>query len=301
MKAKFLERCDALGLPARLSDDFESIHGPVAYWIRNRIVSTPHPFFLGVNGAQGSGKSTFSDLLATILREMGHNVVVCSIDDFYLTREAREQLAQNIHPLCLHRGVPGTHDIALAVETFDKLIKAKDSDVTPIPRFDKARDDRMDIDDWDRVEGSVDVVIFEGWCVGASDLPAWTSPYNEREKKEDPNGTWCKWSRQALIDRYSELFGYLNALLMIRIPSMETVHRSRWLQESKLWKKHEETNNKETLKGLMTKEQTRLYVQLFERLTEHMLEAMPAKADILIQCGESFDYALTRLPNASTD
>ena len=100
----------------------------------------------------------------------------------------------------------------------------------------------------------------------------------------------------ALLNQYKPLFELLDALLMIRVPSMETVYKSRWLQESKLWKKHQSTGDKTGLKGLMTEEQTRQYVQLFERLTEHMLSTMPEQSDILIQCGDSFDYKLARLP-----
>ena len=285
-----------MGLPARLQDDFDIVHKPIAQWVASQTENRSTPFFLGVNGAQGSGKSTFSDLLSAILEEMGKRVVVCSIDDFYLMRDARLHLAQTVHPLCLYRGVPGTHDVPLALETFRSLSNASSEDVTPIPRFDKARDDRMDSTNWDEVTAQPDVVIFEGWCVGAADLPGWESPYNEREAQDDPHGTWCRWSRDALLNDYQPLFESLDALLMIRVPSMETVYKSRWLQESKLWKKHQSTGDKTGLKGLMTEEQTRQYVQLFERLTEHMLSTMPEQSDILIQCGDSFDYKLARLP-----
>ena len=285
-----------MGLPERLQDDFDIVHKPIAQWVAHQTENRSTPFFLGVNGAQGSGKSTFSDLLSAILEEMGKRVVVCSIDDFYLMRDARLRLAQTVHPLCLYRGVPGTHDVPLALETFRSLSGASPEDVTPIPRFDKARDDRMDSTNWDEVTAQPDVVIFEGWCVGATTMPGWESPYNEREAQDDPHGTWCRWSRNALLNDYQPLFESLDALLMIRVPSMETVYKSRWLQESKLWDKHQATGDKTGLKGLMTEEQTRQYVQLFERLTEHMLGTMPEQSDILIQCGDSFNYELVRLP-----
>ena len=35
-----------------------------------------------------------------------------------------------------------------------------------IPRFDKGVDDRIQSNDWDVVQGKVDIILFEGWRVG---------------------------------------------------------------------------------------------------------------------------------------
>ena len=298
MKTGFTRRRQALGLPSRVDGDFPRIYEPIAHWLKSQIDKMSKPFILGVNGAQGSGKSTFCDLMSATLEADGVNVTVCSIDDFYLTRADRLRLSEEIHPLCLNRGVPGTHDLSLALETLPKLSQADPNDITLLPRFDKAKDDRCPEEDWEQVRGRPDLVILEGWCVGAQDLPPWESPINTREATDDPTGIWASWSQKALEDNYSELFAQLSGLLMIQVPSMETVHRSRWLQEQKLWKWHEADANLEVYQGLMTQVEVHQYVQLFERLTLHMLKTMPTRADVLIRSGDSFDYELVRLPKS---
>ena len=69
---------------------------------------------IGISGAQGSGKSRFSIILKILIESIiNKKVLILSIDDFYLTLKEREKLSNNIHPLFITRGVPGTHDINL--------------------------------------------------------------------------------------------------------------------------------------------------------------------------------------------
>jgi hypothetical protein len=68
------------------------------------------PFFIGLNGVQGVGKTTLVRALAdTMRRDAGLETLVCSIDDFYLTREDQVALAQSQkdNPLVQVRGEPG--------------------------------------------------------------------------------------------------------------------------------------------------------------------------------------------------
>ncbi|MGH8252817.1 MAG: adenylyl-sulfate kinase, partial [Steroidobacteraceae bacterium] len=73
-------------------------------------------YTVGISGAQGSGKSTLAAALQGLLHSRGFATVVLSLDDFYLTRAQRSELARRVHPLLQTRGVPGTHDVALALE-----------------------------------------------------------------------------------------------------------------------------------------------------------------------------------------
>jgi len=143
--------------------------------------------FFGIQGSQGSGKSTCASFLKLILEtEYDLRVVVSSIDDFYLTREERQRLAKTVHPLFVTRGVPGTHDIQLLLDVFDAAKKEKGF---TLPVFDKAKDDRADTGQFQVVSGGVDIVILEGWCVGipAQNSEELNAPINELEKKEDPD------------------------------------------------------------------------------------------------------------------
>src|SRR5688572_9576145 len=54
---------------------------------------------VGICGAQGSGKSTVSAAVSARLERAGYRIALLSLDDLYLSREAREALERDIHPL----------------------------------------------------------------------------------------------------------------------------------------------------------------------------------------------------------
>lgn len=130
----------------------------------------PKPFVLGLSGMQGSGKSTWAKSLAERLRSAYQlKTLILSLDDLYHTHEnlvkIREQNPSN--RLFRNRGQPGTHDEVLAKQFFSSLLAGEAVDV---PSFDKSRfhgeGDRVPQSEWENVSPPVDVIIFEGWCVG---------------------------------------------------------------------------------------------------------------------------------------
>lgn len=98
---------------------------------------------------------------------------VLSIDDFYLPHEQQKQLAAShpSNPLIQHRGQPSTHDLPLALSVFSALHDKKECQ---IPSYEKSayngQGDRIPQNQWKSVnkegEEAIEVVIFEGWCVG---------------------------------------------------------------------------------------------------------------------------------------
>ncbi|EWC44277.1 hypothetical protein DRE_01103 [Drechslerella stenobrocha 248] len=135
------------------------------------IESPKRPLVVGLTGLQGSGKSHLVASLAAALSSESYNlrVAVFSIDDVYYPFSKLEELRLS-HPqnrLLSHRGEPGTHDVELARETLNSLIRGE---TTAIPSFDKSlndgKGDRVPRSEWRVMEGPVDVVVFEGWCVG---------------------------------------------------------------------------------------------------------------------------------------
>ena len=81
---------------------------PLCFWI-NRKVDRKKPYFVGLAGGQGTGKTTTSSLIKIILTKyFKYKVFKISIDDFYKTRKERARLSKRIHPMLLTRGVPGT-------------------------------------------------------------------------------------------------------------------------------------------------------------------------------------------------
>ncbi|MCK5480405.1 MAG: kinase [Gammaproteobacteria bacterium] len=237
------------------------------------------PLLIGINGSQGSGKSTLSEYLRLTLQwDWNLRAVVLSLDDVYHTKSRRALLARQIHPLLATRGVPGTHDMELAEATLQKLLQPGAAAEVRIPRFDKATDDRKPESEWDTLITPVDVVILEGWCLGIppqqeADL---LQPVNELEAREDPQGIWRRYVNQAIECDYLPLYRQVQQWLMLRAPSFDCVFNWRMEQENKLVP----TANSQ---GVMDAGQVARFIQHFQRLTEHGLQVLPPLVHHLFQ------------------
>ncbi len=271
----------AQNLPSCLSNELTRFYLPLAAWLAAQVKNS-EPLMIGVNGAQGSGKSTLCTLLAELLeKEFSLRCCVLSIDDLYLTRAERQEKAQRIHPLLMTRGVPGTHDVELGLQLFDQLRNATASSCTPIPRFDKATDDRGPEHLWDVFSGRPDLVLFEGWCVGAvaQDEALLEESVNPLEVSEDADNVWRCYVNQCLKEDYPSLFAPLDLLLMLKIPHWEMVMRWRSKQEEQLAVRRSGG-------GVMDKAALQRFVMHYERLTRHQLIEMPARADLVFELNE---------------
>ena len=265
-------------LPDSYREDAFEFFVPLVDLIANRALDSEHTLYVGINGAQGTGKTTLGKLLVTLLSAREFRVANFSIDDFYLTQSERNQLAESQHPLLATRGVPGTHDISLLMTKFEELKNLKAEQVCELPRFNKAIDDRCGTEDWQKLIGPIDAVILEGWFVGAP--PQATRdielPINALEKTEDADGSWRKYANYQLADQYQSAFDQLDLLIMLKAPSFKQVSEWRSLQEEKL-KKIGPIDSP----GIMDEEQLARFIQHYERLTGHCLEYLPVKADVL--------------------
>lgn len=253
------------------------------------------PLIVGMNGAQGAGKSTMARLLACILEQVyGRSTLECSIDDFYLQRKTRENLAKTVHPLFLTRGVPGTHDLPLIRKTLNALIRAKSGQTVLIPRFNKALDDRCPGSEWRRYEGRPDIIILEGWCVGSIAEPEsrLQTPVNVLEASEDPQGIWRKTVNDALKNGYTDLFSRLDLLIFLAIPDFSNVFEWRSLQEQKLVA----TSHAAKQARVLDSKALQRFIQHYERLTRWNLEMLPRKADLTLEVNASHAYSRLYLP-----
>ncbi len=250
---------------------------PIAQALAENRNQRDDTLLVGINGSQGSGKTTLGDALVVAFKELGLEAVAISIDDFYLTKQAREHLAQQVHPLLKTRGVPGTHDTVLANLTLDQLTSAQGE--VAIPRFDKSVDDRLPMEQWDRCQAPVDVVILEGWCVGAKPQPddKLAEPCNPLEELEDTAGQWRGYANDNLKHSYADLFGRFDAQIMLKAPSFECVFKWRLEQENKL---REKVGNQG--EGLMSGEQISRFIQHYQRITENNLQALPSQVHFLL-------------------
>lgn len=282
------------GLPSSYGHTVEQTILPLAHRILELRQRLGRPVLIGIHGAQGTGKSTLTLFLKEILsRHLGAATASISIDDIYLTRAERQRLAELVHPLFITRGVPGTHDVSLGQKVIGQLLAAKPEDKTAIPAFDKARDDRAPRDQWPVFEGPAEVILIEGWCLGAAPEPeeALAQPVNRLEAEEDAHATWRSYVNECLKDSYRAFFDRLDYLVMLKAPSMECVLEWRTLQEHKLAARHanapEQGGSDASAPSLriMSDEEVARFIMHYQRVTEHCLREMPDRADVLIPVG----------------
>lgn len=258
----------------------ERIFDPLAAAVAKRHGDAGGTLLVGLNGSQGSGKSTLCAYLCRELEDAhGLRAIDLSLDDFYLTRREREHLARDVHPLLRTRGVPGTHDIGLLMRTLDALTQGRNAEVQ-VPRFDKAEDDRYPASDWTSVDLPLDVVFLEGWCMGARALAKerLTAPLNRLEREEDPGGVWRRYVNERLERDFEPLYAHIDWWVMLAAPSFEQVLAWRTEQENKL-----RVRRRGGGAGIMDAEQLRRFVDHYERLTRQCLQQLPHRVQVLLQ------------------
>lgn len=231
------------------------------------------PLVVGLCGPQGSGKSTAAARIATVLRATGLSVGLLSLDDLVLPRSARLTLARNLHPLFATRGPPGTHDVALGIQILDAL---RAGQPIHLPRFDKGRDEPCPIVDWPLVDRPCDIILFEGWCVGArpQSLAMLAHPVNRLEQDKDPDGLWRQHANAYLADCYQHLFARIDRLVLVRAPSFDVVFNWRKEQEARLIAVN--------APAAMDDVALARFIQHFERITTYCGLEMANRADLVV-------------------
>tara|TARA_B100000965_G_scaffold406493_1_gene445700 strand:- start:1728 stop:2648 length:921 start_codon:yes stop_codon:yes gene_type:complete len=259
-------------------DQLEKFYLPICRSIykKTKKIKKNKAVIVGLSGGQGSGKTTIAQILNLILSNYFKlNSTSFSIDDYYKTLEERERMAKIHGRLFLTRGVPGTHDVKMLLKDIKRL-RNNDYKTIKIPRFDKSKDDRLPYKYWKKIKSKQQVIIFEGWCVGAKpqSTKRLLKPINELEKKYDSNLRWRKKVNNELKKNYRKVFKNLDALIYLKVPSFNYVLKWRLLQEKKL-------RFKSKGKKLMNKNQIKNFIMYYERITKNMITDLE-KAEIKI-------------------
>jgi D-glycerate 3-kinase len=230
---------------------------------RELIVTLKRPVRIGISGAQGSGKSTFAAKWAKANPKVAH----FSLDDVYLTTKQRADLAAKHSPLLKTRGPAGTHDLDLAKRTFRQLAAARARDQTPLPRFDKVADQPVKPQQWPLYTGTPNVMLIEGWCIGAMPEPddLLQIPLNDLEEIDDADGRWRAFVNERLASEYAAFFDTLDLIVHFKAPRFDVVPGWRRGQEAALRKLPVDKLPPEVLANLDR------FIMHFERITRHML------------------------------
>lgn len=275
-------------LPNSYSEQIAEHFLPLAEWIVERR-GNQAALSVGINGAQGTGKSTLADFLKLAI-EYQHKwrVAVVSIDDFYLTKLERGELAKAVHPLLATRGVPGTHDTRLLQDSIRRLRNLSNGEQLRLPRFDKAADDRAEESTWKTVSGPVDLIILEGWCVGsiAESAAALEAPVNALERDEDASAKWRGYANERLGQDYLPIFQQLDLLIFLKAPNFDSIYKWRLKQERNLAKTAPANSS-----GIMSAEEIVRFIQYYERITKSNLAQLPKVADVVIELDETQQVA----------
>ena len=138
-----------------------SLSYPFFSILENYTLTNNNPIILGFSGLPGSGKSSLGFWIDSVAKELGIDIKVISLDDFYLPSNEMD-IAMKGNPWNVPRGFPGSHSLDLLNQTLDVFLK---SGLLKYPTFDKSlRNGKGDRSGWSEVKTKV--LIMEGWFLG---------------------------------------------------------------------------------------------------------------------------------------
>ena len=220
-------------------EEEKKIIGPIAERLQ-KIHRQGKTTIVGIQGGQGTGKTTIVQFLEKQLKGQGFKVQSFSIDDFYKSWKERKALQQKypVNPFYqISRGLPGTHRVKFLLET---LKKAKAGKAFEIPVFDKSLyEGKGDVlSKTKKVKGRQDCVIIEGWCVGIPEVSS--EKFLQICKKNKINikklDTTLKEHKVVLtfLKEYQPIWKLLDYQIMLKADSPEVHKKWRLLQETRL-------------------------------------------------------------------
>ena len=164
---------------------------------------------------------------------------------------------------------------------FFKKAKSKNFKKIDIPNFNKAIDDRFPKKNWYKIKEKPDVIIFEGWCVGAKaeENKTLKRSINSLEKVNDQKLIWRKYVNQQLKYKYKKLYSQLNCLIYLKAKNFSLLQKWRLKQERKLWIKSKIKSNSK----IMSRGDVINFMQTYQRITQNMFRYMPKYASIILK------------------
>lgn len=278
--------CREHALPPIAQTALDEVYHPLANAIETWRTSRPDAIVVGISGSIGSGKTILAGILELLLRDRGLSAACVSIDDFYKTHAERAELALNVHPLLAQRVAPGTHDLPLALDTLAKLRGLAAGQTVALPRFDKSVDDRAPIDQWPKVKGPLDVVLFEGWFLQTNRIAdvELFEPINELEAEQDPTLAWRRYVSEQL-SHYASVFAFIDRLIYIQTEDISAILAHKLEQDRTIQHRRPGYRLMET--GAMLR-----FVQQTERIVARLAAPTRNSADVVLRVDEGRRYRL---------
>lgn len=214
----------------------------------DQILALTHsqPVIIGISGPQGSGKLYLALHILDYLKvSYPHlNSMGMLIDDFYLTnaqqRKVNESARKDANQILQGRGLPGTHDLQLAIQVVEKLRKG----VFPVevPVYDKSafggEGDRADLTQWQKITAPVDVVVFEGWFNGFRSIDP--QIFRSVCLTQDPSSVVQRHRLYHLDDvndklkQYEALWNAFDYFIYLKTDNLDNIYQWRLEQEADL-------------------------------------------------------------------
>lgn len=227
---------------------------PVYFWLEKMVTRTAKAaarkggaVVLGISCPQGGGKTTLTRFLKDMFTVRGLHCVSASLDDFYWTHKDQRRLAERHHgnDLMEFRGMPGTHDMNLLLDTLHALRKGEPAD---IPRYDKSayrgRGDRVERGRWTAVDRDVKVAILEGWCLGFE--PVDSKKMVTADQRLHPVNEYLR--------SYLCLKDLLDAMVVMQVDDV------RWVYN---WREESEMHMREAGRDSLSKDDVKDFVRRF--------------------------------------
>ena len=147
-----------------------------------------------------------------------------------------------------------------------------------MPKFDKSIDDRFKKKKWINVKKRPEIVILEGWCLGAKPQSSnlIKRSVNILEKEEDAELIWRKHVNEKLKKEYKNFFSMIDDFIFLKIPNFNMVLKWRFLQERKLRQKSR-LNNK-----IMSYNEVKRFIMFYQRITLQMIKDFGKSASVVL-------------------
>ena len=186
-------------------------------------------------------------------------------------------MAKQKHPLFKTRGVPGTHDVSL-IKNFFSAVKKKKFISIKLPKFNKSTDDRLKRSRWYSINKKPEIVILEGWCVGAkaASSSSLKKSINILEKNEDQYLIWRNFVNEKLKTEYKKVFIMIDHFIFMKVPNFKMVFKWRLLQEKKLRKKLYYRRK------TMSYNEIKRFIMFYQRITLQMMQDLSKSASVLM-------------------